>query len=159
MPHRDPEKHKAWCREYYRKNAERMKAAAKAWREAHPEKMAEYGAAFRARNPGYSTERARAWAERNPDKVKTRHRAKTLAQYGLTPEDYDRMLAAQGGRCAICGTDNPGGQGNRLHVDHDHETGRVRGLLCQGCNARLGWFEPRQAQVMNYLLEHAGVVQ
>lgn len=59
-------------------------------------------------------------------------------KYGLTPEQYDEMLEAQGGGCAICGT--PPGD-IALHVDHCHETGRVRGLLCFPCNAGLGQFK------------------
>lgn len=56
------------------------------------------------------------------------------AQLGVTIEDYDRLLAAQGGGCAICG--NPP-KTRRLDVDHDHKTGRVRGLLCFVCNHHL----------------------
>jgi hypothetical protein len=56
---------------------------------------------------------------------------------GVTVEQYDAMLAAQGGGCAICGT-KP--KTRRLDVDHDHKTGRVRGLLCHRCNRALpGW--------------------
>lgn len=50
---------------------------------------------------------------------------------GVTDEQYERLLAAQGGGCAICG--NPP-KTRRLHVDHDHKTGAVRGLLCYRCN-------------------------
>lgn len=57
--------------------------------------------------------------------------------YGLEPGQYDAMLAAQDGRCAICRTDAPGGRGS-WHVDHEHATGRVRGLLCHRCNLMLG---------------------
>jgi len=48
------------------------------------------------------------------------------------------MVESQGNRCAICGTDRPGGRGVYWHIDHCHETGRVRGLLCYGCNTLLG---------------------
>jgi hypothetical protein len=58
---------------------------------------------------------------------------------GLTPSDYDEALTAQGGRCAICGTDDPG-NGKAWHIDHDHLTGAVRGLLCHNCNTGLGQF-------------------
>lgn len=61
-----------------------------------------------------------------------------LALYGLTEEAYEAMLAAQGGGCAICST--PPGK-RRLAVDHDHDTGAVRGLLCTGCNTGLGLFQ------------------
>ena len=55
--------------------------------------------------------------------------------YGLSTTDYQLMLERQNGRCAFCGR-LPGKQ--NLCVDHDHETGRVRGLLCRGCNGALG---------------------
>lgn len=55
---------------------------------------------------------------------------------------YDAMLAAQGGVCAICGRPEtrpaPNGQPSRLHVDHNHSTGLVRGLLCNNCNQAIG---------------------
>jgi len=58
--------------------------------------------------------------------------------YGVTPEQYDSMLQAQDCACAICGTRAPKGKYGRWQIDHDHETGQVRGLLCQGCNVALG---------------------
>lgn len=54
--------------------------------------------------------------------------------YGITSSDYDVILAWQNGRCAGCGT-LP--KSRRLHVDHDHKTGEVRGLLCFPCNSGL----------------------
>ena len=57
--------------------------------------------------------------------------------YGITIEDYDRMLAEQGGKCAICPRTNPV-NGGRFHVDHDHNTGKIRGLLCSNCNTSIG---------------------
>lgn len=62
-------------------------------------------------------------------------------RYGVTPEDYDRMFAEQGGVCAICGqpeTATRRGIVRSLCVDHDHTTGVVRGLLCSRCNLVLG---------------------
>lgn len=55
-------------------------------------------------------------------------------QLGVSDDDYHRMLAAQGGGCAICGA-TP--KTRRLDVDHDHLTGKVRGLLCHRCNRAL----------------------
>lgn len=63
--------------------------------------------------------------------------------YGITEEQYEEMLTEQGGCCALCGKPpKPGGKRNagRLHVDHDHATGRVRRLLCNNCNHGLGTF-------------------
>lgn len=59
----------------------------------------------------------------------------------MVEDDYERLLAAQGGRCAICGgTEAKHGESTRLHIDHNHETGEVRGLLCNNCNRALGYF-------------------
>jgi hypothetical protein len=62
-----------------------------------------------------------------------------LKLYGITPQDFRRMLAKQGGVCAICKGPEPTGMA--LAVDHDHVTGRVRGLLCSNCNKGLGCFK------------------
>lgn len=60
-------------------------------------------------------------------------------QYGLTSADRDAMTVAQGGVCALCfKAPHPG---RRLHVDHDHTTGRIRGLLCPNCNWYLAKIE------------------
>lgn len=65
--------------------------------------------------------------------------------YGITLADYRRMLHWQGGKCAICRRSPP--KGKRLYVDHDHATGAVRGLLCNGCNVALGVIESNPARV------------
>ena len=55
---------------------------------------------------------------------------------GFTPNDFEKKLAEQNNKCAICGTDNPGA--TNWHADHDHKTGQKRGILCQKCNTGLG---------------------
>ncbi len=61
-------------------------------------------------------------------------------QYNITPIDYDAMYEEQEGCCAICFT-HQSSMKYRLHVDHDHKTGKVRGLLCKNCNLALGNFQ------------------
>ena len=61
--------------------------------------------------------------------------------YGLTYEQFESMLTDQYNCCAICGSKEPGGRHNRFCVDHNHETGKVRGLLCKSCNIALGEVE------------------
>src|SRR6185312_12520919 len=86
---------------------------------------------------------AKDWAVANPDK----RDAQRLRKFGLTPVERDRLLAEQGGGCAVCGErmsrdkDPRTGKQRRLHVDHCHRTGRVRGLLCASCNLGLGKFQ------------------
>jgi len=80
-------------------------------------------------------------ANASPTELAIRHASRMLiANYGITIEDYDAMLAAQGGGCAICHTPP---RSKRLHVDHDHADGRVRGLLCYHCNRTIGHIEAR----------------
>lgn len=57
--------------------------------------------------------------------------------YGLEPADFQALLDAQGGKCAICGGGR-NGPGKRLHVDHCHNSKKVRGLLCAKCNTAVG---------------------
>lgn len=66
-----------------------------------------------------------------------------LRKYGLTIEEYDEIMERQDGGCAICHATPEEGSGRweRLHVDHDHATERVRGILCHNCNSGLGHFK------------------
>tara|TARA_B100001059_G_C17453368_1_gene388534 strand:+ start:117 stop:596 length:480 start_codon:yes stop_codon:yes gene_type:complete len=71
------------------------------------------------------------------EEKKLRNRKQQLALYGLTTTEYDNMLREQNGVCAICGSDNPRGK-NVFVIDHNHDTGEVRGLLCDMCNKGIG---------------------
>lgn len=90
-------------------------------------------------------EYAREYRKRDYVQVKIAAAARDKSyrkNYGITTEQYEEMLLAQGGRCAICGrTQEEAGMRHRLHVDHDHETDRVRGLLCYRCNTAMGWLD------------------
>jgi hypothetical protein len=72
--------------------------------------------------------------------------------YGLAPGTYDQMLAAQGGKCAICGIDDPGTRTRRrtrrFAVDHCHDTGAVRGLLCSNCNRGIGYLKHSEENLL-----------
>mgnify|MGYP001461110951 CR=1 FL=1 len=81
----------------------------------------------------------REWNKRNPDKRKAMDRRQALKKYGLTESDYEAMLASQEGRCAICKRE-PQEDGRLLDVDHCHDEGHVRGLLCSQCNVGIGMF-------------------
>lgn len=152
-------------RQYYLRNRERRLADAKAYHQEHreekkeylaayyrnnrdkyrrtPEQQAEHNARRRAKYAASADirERRRAdsakWQRENPQK----RLGQRLRAYGISVADYERLLAEQGGACAICGrVDSGNAKDTRLHVDHCHATGRVRGLLCTNCNHGLGKF-------------------
>jgi len=75
---------------------------------------------------------------------------KLQQKYGITPKQWESMYTVQNGCCAICGK-HQSQQNRRLSVDHDHSTGKVRGLLCLSCNAKLGWFENNKNIIDIYL--------
>ena len=104
-------------------------------------------------NPEPARRRTKEWRLANPQRVASNHEAfvasggKKVAdrrshlkrKYGMTIEQYDAMLEAQGGGCFICG--RPPREDISLHVDHDHSTGKVRGILCFCCNNALADFQ------------------
>ncbi len=112
-----------------------------------------YDKAYYEANKEKWQERERLRREEDPEALKTknreaaaRHRANPentirlrymKTRYGITPEQFLEMEKGQGGVCAICGGP-PTGRYKRFHVDHDHATGKVRGLLCFMCNILLG---------------------
>jgi hypothetical protein len=74
---------------------------------------------------------------RRPEKDRSKYDYRSRIRHmGMSVEHYEWMLATQDGKCAICG--GPPTLGRRLDIDHDHETGRIRGLLCHHCNTMLG---------------------
>jgi hypothetical protein len=87
---------------------------------------------------GRTQKYARKWYSENKERLKRYSRNDHLKRmYGTTLEEYDAMESRQNGVCLICGM--PPGAG-RLCVDHDHDTGKIRGLLCHNCNAGIGLF-------------------
>jgi hypothetical protein len=81
--------------------------------------------------------------------------------YGISLDDYNRMVDEQRGACAICGAKEKRsayGEPPRLSVDHNHFTGRVRGLLCALCNGRLSAIEDEQFMLLakSYLADRDG---
>ena len=72
-------------------------------------------------------------------------------KYGVSLNEYYQMLEAQDNECAICGT-NITGLGD-AHIDHDHKTGKVRGLLCASCNIGLGHFKDN-SNILNFAADY-----
>lgn len=112
----------------------KRKLATKRYQKKHPEKV-------------YAG--SRRWSKRHPEKERAKRRRADLVRqerrYGLPEGGYQQMYDAQGGLCAICGKPETKmtttGAVRLLCVDHDHETGLVRQLLCAACNTGLGYFK------------------
>lgn len=129
-----------WMRSYYKENRDAVLARSKKWRDANPEK---------------AKESRRKWERNNPEKVRKKAnelRWKTSGMIDATIERYDELAQQQGGLCAICR--NPDKR-RRLAWDHNHQTGQPRGLLCTGCNVKLGWLESNKAAIESYFSKHA----
>jgi hypothetical protein len=97
----------------------------------------------------------------NDKKTPAQRRAAHLkSNYGISPDDYERMLAAQGGACAICGNAGEQSRFGLLHVDHGHKSGQVRGLLCDSCNLSIGKFrdDPAMLRRAAAYIERGGFV-
>lgn len=117
----------------------RSHAANKRHKKKNPEKAAQW------KHTHYMNNRAKYLAiERERAMVK---------RYGVTMEKYLEMLDAQGAKCLICGSDKPDRNGHFevFAIDHDHVTGKVRGLLCIKCNSCLGWYEANSKSIVGYL--------
>lgn len=106
----------------------------------------------------YRREYMKEWRKRNPARYRANMRAFRLSLYGLTPEQFDEMAAAQDHRCPICGGAGEETVDNRplLVVDHDHETNQVRALLCSPCNVVLSMAhdDPKRLRAAADYLEH-----
>lgn len=86
---------------------------------------------------GPNHEAWKRWRDKDPERYyRVKRDAELKRNYGISLVEYEEMLAKQGGRCAVCGVKSD----KTLHLDHNHKTGKVRGLLCHKCNSGLGSF-------------------
>ena len=93
---------------------------------------------------------------KNPKRIAYTKNRDLMRLYGITTDKYNKMFSDQNGCCAICET-HICSTGRSLAVDHDHETGKVRGLLCSNCNTALGKFKDNKLilqKAIDYLNHH-----
>lgn len=141
---------KSYTKEYKRKKA-------KEWRDKNPDRHRQLVKESQERHP----ESVNNWQRNNPEKArsarrKTYHKSKvrlTEKRYGLQEGEWHIMFEKQHGCCAICGK-HQSELKTALHVDHNHETREVRGLLCNVCNMNLGvlhkWYVKYRLEIENY---------
>lgn len=143
------EKIKACSKKYRKKNKEKIKWKRKKYNQKHKDKIKEYNKKYQKKhkekikwkkkkyNQEHKGER-KAYYEKSKDKRKEAYLNRV---YNLNIKDYDKILKQQGGVCAICRkkeTNKRNGKTICLSVDHCHQTGEVRGLLCIKCNIIIG---------------------
>ncbi len=117
----NPEKQKILRRRTYLNNKEKDNARSKMWAKNNTEKCRKM---------------ADRWRKENPEKVEIIHHKRRLQKYGIDDLIFNELLNQQNGKCAICKKDLPNKKS--LHIDHDHKSNKVRGLLCSSCNLGLG---------------------
>jgi hypothetical protein len=126
----------------YQKHKAKADKRNKEWAKSHPERVRSIKKKSKKNHPetnkAYKTRRR----TRKRDQELTAEYRRLLKRYGLTLEAYEALLLKQGGKCAICGSEKPSSRGGKVRfaVDHHHETGVVRGLLCSSCNLGIGLF-------------------
>jgi hypothetical protein len=122
---------------------------AKQWRADNPEKVAKHSKNSRIKNKDrvreqqrkwrnknleYQTQKSKEWYDNNKDRVRDLQLKK---EFGISLDKYNEMRDTQNGVCFLCGG-GPDARFKNLAVDHDHTTGKVRKLLCRGCNVGIG---------------------
>jgi hypothetical protein len=141
---RSKEYHKEYDKEY---NAEHLEQKKK-WRKEHASWLKEY---------------QKKWYQEHKEELKEGRREESLKRsYNISIQEYNLLLGKQEGRCAICGAvestkHHKSKRVVRLAVDHNHKTGKVRGLLCLACNHAIGGLKDDPELVFraaNYLKQH-----
>lgn len=130
----------AYMRDYWKRNPEKYQAMLVRQR---PKQRARMKALYQEQrdDPGFKARRARSNAKSHEKHARKRNDRQAARTYGITPEEYVERRKAS---CAICGrfdANEEGKRGQGMHVDHDHDTGELRGTLCPTCNRGLGSFK------------------
>lgn len=120
-----------------------------AWKDK--DKSLEYMKKYREKNKEKLKRNREKYIANNIEKHKeSKFKSRLKTDYGITPEYWQRMFEEQKGCCKICGKHQTEIKGI-LHVDHNHKTGDIRGLLCMNCNTKLGWYERNKNRFDIYL--------
>lgn len=110
-----------------------------AWRKKNPEKHLAQVMRHREKYPDQQRARGRKWNHLHPEYV---HANGLKQRYNLPLGEYQKILDAQNGTCAICKAPTPGHpRQTNFSVDHNHTTNQIRGLLCHSCNTGIGAFK------------------
>ena len=143
--------------------AEDKKRTRQKYKLLHPEIIKDRSRKHYVENKEKEIARKRKWGRENPEivsKANKRHYKRNpekhrdyhlKVNYGITLEDYKRLSEKQNNRCAICRKEASEGT-KALSVDHDHKTGKVRGLLCGNCNTGIGLLQESEKLLLKAIL-------
>ena len=138
MPYKDPVKRRIHDAVYRKRNRKRISETDARFRRRHHKRLLKKARKFRRDHPEWRLGHAE-WVQKNPKRRAEHTKRNKLKKYGLTLDQFNALCKKQQGRCAICRKLPKADQ--VLHVDHDHKTRRVRGLLCPGCNRGIGMLQ------------------
>jgi len=147
---------KEYHKEYYEKNKERILERQKKYNNCDEikEKNKNYNKEWRTKNSEILKEKkkqyyidnydnrkiySKEYYKKNKKKINEQFRKYKILQYGLSIDEHTALLNNQNMCCAICGI-NENELKTSLHIDHDHKTSKIRGLLCMKCNRAIGYF-------------------
>jgi len=154
MPYKDPEVNKAKRKDWGKKNKDKVRKYNQRYYQEHQEELRQRAREYGESHKDEIREKNRRWYQENREHCLERHR---MAKYCVTQEQLDEMIDQQDNRCAICGQEF--NEKNRLNVDHCHQSGDVRGLLCVRCNAGLGWYESWFCEWSDSVMKYIGDVE
>lgn len=138
---------------YYQRNKEKVLEYKRQYAIDNKEKIKEYKLENRDKILAY----AREYKASNKSKARAQHLKRT---YGLTEEGYNQLFTEQNGKCKCCGK-HQSELKRPLYVDHDHETKKVRGLLCHKCNVAIGLVDENTVtlnEMIKYLEHFKGLI-
>lgn len=159
----NPDEQKEYQRQHYLKNREKKLAYSKAKYAENPQKVIARAALYQSSHPEVARRKWKKYEASHPEKMKEKQKKRYAnnkeyfydwhlkSKYGITILEYKELRDSQNGKCLICR------KKKILVVDHDHTTGKVRGLLCHACNTSLGFMEENISSFENaieYLKEH-----
>ena len=135
--------------EYRKNNKEKIKER----RDKNKERMARVHKEYFNDNKEHLHTWMKEYRKNNKEKIAMKKRQWQISKYGITVEEYEKLFKDQENKCKICGIhmNNAKGKGKCLTIDHDHKTGKVRGLLCGKCNSGLGLFNEDIEIIQNAL--------
>jgi len=126
-----------WNKRRYQKDRIKNAERSKIWRKLNPEKTKATQARRYIKYREELKRKSKEYAKNHPEGVINR---RLLYKFGITLEEYNKILQTQGNGCAICGK-NAENDYQRLGVDHCHKTGKNRGILCSHCNSGIGYLQ------------------